>query len=153
MEVWKPIPGYEGYYEASDAGRVRSLDRFTESGRYHQGRILKQATKPSGHKVVGLSRGGKLKTFKVHRLVLMAHVGEPEDGQITLHWNDVPDDNRLSNLRWGNHKENGEDRVRNWPDKVRAVLAEMDEGLIGGNSEIFFGGANAHRTRTVPPTL
>ena len=120
-ETWKPIPGYEGLYEVSDHGRVRSLDR-----RYiradgiatrRRGRILKPVINGSGrHQVYLCAPGEKQKPQQVHRLVLTAFVGPCPEGMEACHSNDVPTDNRLANLRWDTRSANMDDRVRNGRD-------------------------------------
>jgi hypothetical protein len=113
FERWRPIPGHDGY-EASDKGRVRSLDRVVvrRSGRPMPvlGRILKSAPNRSGYPVVRLG-GGNHK--KVHRLVLEAFVGACPPGMEGCHWDDDKLNNRLSNLRWDTRSANNHDRVRN----------------------------------------
>lgn len=125
-EQWKPVVGYEGYYEVSDAGNVRSLDRVvqrpTPSGGFAAvplpGRILRQKKHPkTGHRMVAPSRDGRQETLKVHRMVLEAFVGPPPtDRPFGLHWNDDVNDNRLENLRWGNDIDNRQDCIRNGHD-------------------------------------
>lgn len=112
MERWLPIDGYEGVYEVSDQGRVRSLDRVTHDGKHLRGQILAPFRMPSGHIRYGLGRYGKSRTVKAHRLVLIAFVGPPPEGMEALHRNGNPADNRLENLRWGTKSENAHDAVR-----------------------------------------
>ena len=112
-EIWKPIPGWEGSYEVSDHGRVRSVDRIvtTRTGirkRYH-GRVLALTADRSGHLAVSL---GRAKDKAVHRLVLEAFVGPCPEGQECCHNDGDPTNNNLSNLRWGSPTENAFDRVR-----------------------------------------
>lgn len=122
VERWKPIPGYEGVYEVSDLGRVRSLDRIEEyqridqySGRIitvhrrHRGKLLRPGPAKSGHLSVVLGRGN---SRTVHSLVLEAFVGSCPPGMECLHKNGKPWDNRLENLRWGTRSENLHDAVR-----------------------------------------
>jgi hypothetical protein len=116
-EIWKPVPGYEGRYEVSDLGRVRSLDREIIcmgeiKGSYvsrKKGRVLRPGPSNYGHLSVVLGRG---KTRMVHELVLRAFVGEPPDKHECCHNNGDPTDNRLSNLRWGTRSENSVDAVK-----------------------------------------
>lgn len=110
-EHWKPIPGYEGSYEVSDLGRVRSLDRITDRGRKWQGKTMTPSSLRSGYQIVTLWREGKQKTPLVHRLVLFAFVGPAPDGTEALHANGNPADNELLNLSWGTHSENQFDQV------------------------------------------
>lgn len=122
-ERWLPVVGFEGLYEVSDMGRVRSLDRVLPyervdqySGRVLQidrrrrGQLLQPGRKPSGHVSVALGRG---QSRDVHVLVLEAFVGPCPEGKEALHGNDVGNDNRLANLRWGTRSENVFDAIRN----------------------------------------
>lgn len=118
-ERWLPVVGFEGLYEVSDLGRVRSLDAvqsYTSKGRvkYRRrvGRVLRPGVMKSGHMVVVLGRaaGSRL----VHRLVLEAFAGPAtEVAAWCRHLDDNPANNRLSNLRWGTPNENLEDSYRN----------------------------------------
>lgn len=110
-EVWKPISGYEGAYEVSSLGRVQSLDRITDRGRRWKGRLMTPSSMPSGYRVVTLWKDGKQKVALVHRLVLFAFVGQPQEGEEVLHIDGSPDNNELSNLRWGSHSENELDKI------------------------------------------
>lgn len=118
-EVWLPVVGFEGLYEVSDHGRVRSVDRsFTRStGRSYtvRGRVLKESKAGRGYPRVTLYQGGP-KARYVHRLVLEAFEGECPKGRIACHWDDDPTNNHLSNLRWGTPSENNHDKVRNGND-------------------------------------
>lgn len=108
-EQWKPIPGWEGYYEASDMGRVRSIRRTvkTTSGqRTFLGQILNPAASADLHFTVGLYRDGAGKCMRVHRLVMAAFVGPCPDGMEVCHNNGNPADNRLVNLRYDTRSEN-----------------------------------------------
>lgn len=123
MEVWRAVVGWEGEYEVSDQGRVRSLDRiviceWAKQGarrektfsRRHPGRIIAPDANTSGHLAVRLN--GKAKRY-VHRLMLEAFVGPCPPGEEALHRDDVPDHNRLPNLYWGTRRQNLLDAVRN----------------------------------------
>lgn len=123
-ERWLPVPGYEGYYEVSSEGRVRSLDRFVDhasrwGGTYRgfcRGKVL--STSPTDqrrgdfHQKIGLCRDGKRSGQLVHRLVMLAFVGPCPDGMEVCHNNGDPTDNRLSNLRYDTRAENMLDIVR-----------------------------------------
>ena len=117
IEQWLPIPGYEGLYEVSDLGRVRSLDRIDVAGKHLRGKAMRLVShgRVSGngrsYRVLTLCRDGKVRKFGVHRLVLRAFLGEPSEGQLTRHLNGIHDDNRLSNLRWGTGTENNLDTI------------------------------------------
>lgn len=111
-EVWADIPGYEGQYQASDAGRVRSLPRVVNKGNgvpmRRRGQIMKPAVHKTGYLTVCLP--GR-RTFKVHLLVLAAFVGPRPDGMVTRHLNGIPVDCRLVNLAYGTQAKNVADTM------------------------------------------
>lgn len=115
-ETWKPVLGYEDLYEVSDLGRVRSLDRsFVNArgeNRTYSGKVLQSSVGNRYHQVT-LSMSGTRRSHHVHRLVLEAFRGPCTEDQVARHLNDDPSDNRLENLAWGSHSENGFDAVRN----------------------------------------
>lgn len=118
-ERWLPIVGYEGHYEVSDHGRVRSLTRAIPGNRpgsvsHRSGQIRKlKAQKRGGHLVVALHSSGRRRDILVHRLVLEAFVGKCPEGLEGLHWDDDPTNNHLTNLRWETRRVNQLDAVRN----------------------------------------
>lgn len=110
-EVWKDIKGYEGYYEISNLGRVKSLKRHCANKyrRYISNKkiILRQCFTSTGYKYVNLTKNKKSKSFKVHRLVGFAFLGEPPKGkEIINHIDGNPINNNANNLEWCNQKEN-----------------------------------------------
>lgn len=120
-EEWRPVAGWEGHYEVSDHGRVRSVPRrvIGSDGRRcdMKGRVLAQQEKDWGHLVVTFHRGGngpsrKRKTFTVHRLVCEAFNGSQPDGMWALHRDGDPKNNVAENLYWGTPKQNAQDSVR-----------------------------------------
>lgn len=112
-EVWLPIGGYEGIYEVSSLGRVRSLDRVCPYGRRRTGRVRVPRRQSSGHLTMSLSRDGLSKDFQVHHLVLLAFVGPRPEGAEGCHWDDDGSNNRIENLRWDTRSANALDCVRN----------------------------------------
>jgi hypothetical protein len=114
-ERWAPVSGYEGAYEVSDRGQVRSVPRvrIRSNGRplTVAGRILRLRLNQTGYWTVDLS-GGEKRSFLVHRLVLMAFRGPAPEGTIGCHNNGVKTDNRLENLRWDTYAANMEDSLR-----------------------------------------
>ena len=117
QERWLPVTGYEGYYEVSDHGNVRSLGRMVETHgghyRWQHGRVLKPGSTAKGHMFVYLCRKSTNKKAYIHRLVLAAFVGPCPDGMECCHWDDDPTNNHLSNLRWATTSANRNDQVRN----------------------------------------
>jgi hypothetical protein len=115
VEIWKPIPGHP-YYEASDLGRIRSIDRVIAHGgarvpvRRLRGKVLKLAVNPhGGHLQVNIDR----KTFRVPGLVMQAFVGECPPGLEVCHHDDDPNNNRLRNMRYDTRLSNHADRKKN----------------------------------------
>jgi hypothetical protein len=115
VEQWKPIVGYEGVYEVSDLGRVRSLDRWVRvgSGRRRTG-VRYFSPSPSGaskkYKRVLLRNPDKQRP--VHQLVLEAFVGPRPENCEVRHLDGDPSNNRLDNLAWGTKAENQADKLR-----------------------------------------
>lgn len=115
---WRDIEGYEGFYQVSDTGMVRSLDRVVPDTRPHggfrrlRGRLVAPGRAPSGHLRVRLGRDGRKQMYGVHQLVLRAFVGPPPPGLICCHNDGDPQNNRVDNLRWDTYVSNGLDAVR-----------------------------------------
>lgn len=115
-EEWRPVVGYEGLYEVSSWGNVRSFPRvMTNSiGRVcrFRGRMLKLIKKKrTGYYQVSLCRDGEQKEVSVHRLVAEAFIGPQPDGMEILHGDADRTNNRVENLRWGTRRENQQEKV------------------------------------------
>ena len=102
-EIWKPVRGYEGKYEVSNRGEIRSLN-YMRTGSVRQ--IKAFTTKSRPYLCVVLVHNGKLRTHLVHRLVAEAFIPNPENKPCIDHINTVKTDNSINNLRWVTHKEN-----------------------------------------------
>lgn len=113
-EKWKDIPGYEGEYQASTLGRIKSVERRVRGEHWKTHRefyrtVPERILKPgryckSGHVSVVLRHGSN--GTPVHQLVMRTFVGETPSGMEILHGNGNPEDNRLENLRFGTRREN-----------------------------------------------
>lgn len=110
QEEWHDIVGYEGLYQVSDLGRVRSLDRTIQrednAPFVLPGRILKCRTDKDGYILVTLNGGFSPKTFKVHRLVAQAFIKNDDNLPQVDHINGARNDNRIVNLRWSSVSKN-----------------------------------------------
>jgi len=121
-EIWLPVVGFEDYYEVSNRGRVRSLDRIVNrperlsggGGPFRvRGRILStHRTPPMNYQAVGLHKGGHGRSYRVHNLVLETFIGSRPDGAVACHNDGDIDNNTPSNLRWDSQKENIRDILR-----------------------------------------
>lgn len=109
--MWRPVPGYEGTYEASDNGQVRAV-RAHPKARTEAGHVLRPQQHANGYLNVGLQRGGVRKVVGVHRIVASAFHGEPEPGMEACHRDGDKTNNAASNLRWGTHAENVAETVQ-----------------------------------------
>lgn len=110
IEKWKAIPCFQGLYEASNLGRIRSIDREVHrnglTSKFIKGKILSPNTQKNGYKVVSLSKQGKIQSFRVHRLVALAWIPNPDNLSEVNHLNEDKADNSVSNLSWVSHQEN-----------------------------------------------
>lgn len=112
-EDWTAVPGFEGLYEASTLGRVRSLDRIDLAGRSIKGRILKPGVlKDSGRLQVVLCKDGQKHQLKVHKVIALTYHGPCPSGMEIRHYPDSSViNNRPENLRYGTKRENHLDSV------------------------------------------
>lgn len=143
IELWKPIPGCEGYYEAGDLGNIRSIDRQVKYAngyvRLVKGRILKQSLNTGGYYIVTLALNGKHLTKPVHRLVLTTFKGLGLEGEVCCHNDGNRQNNRLLNLRWDTRSGNEADKRLHGTDMrgkthPQAKLTEADVLAIRGDA-------------------
>jgi hypothetical protein len=111
-EIWRDVPNYEGVYQVSNLGRVKSLPRNWNCGlntiRNHNGKLLKHGLNSDGYANVVLCKDKNRKTFKLHQLVAITFLNHIPNGNnmVVDHINDVRNDNRLENLQILTHREN-----------------------------------------------
>lgn len=96
-ETFLSVPGYEGLYEVSNLGNIKSL---------RSGKLLKQASNKDGYKMVSLTKDGKSRSYGVHRLVALAFLPNPLNLPEVNHKDESHDNNVLENLEWISKKEN-----------------------------------------------
>lgn len=111
-EIWKSIPGYEGAYEVSSTGRIRSLQRLVTSRwgdgspRLHRARILILRTDVDGYKWATLFRNAKRKNVRAHGAVLSAFIRPKREGEECNHIDGNKSNNHVDNLEWVTAKQN-----------------------------------------------
>lgn len=101
-EIWKPVQGFEGLYEVSNMGRVRSVDKYDAIGRFYRGKVL-SPKKGTGYLHVILWKERTQTSVYIHRLVAFAFpeiCGEWFDGAQVNHKNEITSDNRAENIEW-----------------------------------------------------
>ena len=105
--LWRDIIGYGGFYQVSNTGLVRGLDRYNRLGRFVKGVIKTQIIQNSGYSIVNLKVNGKQKNHLVHRLVALAFISnETDDRHFINHIDGNKQNNHVSNLEWVTKSEN-----------------------------------------------
>lgn len=127
-EVWKDIKGYEGLYQVSNLGNVKSI--------FYRNQILKQTTDRYGYKIIYLYKNKIRKTFKVHRLVATMFIDNPENKAFIDHINTVKNDNRVENLRWVTASENNNNELT--LAKYKKYCTSKSKSVICLNNNIVF---------------
>ena len=140
-EVWKDIKNYEGLYQVSNLGNVRSIDRYKEIivknqyGKYVCNKFYKGYTlNPQiymGYKCIGLYNNGKYKIKKVHRLVAEAFIPNPENKPQVNHIDGNKLNNNINNLEWNTAGENTYHAYKN--NLIKHYNREINQYDLGGN--------------------
>ena len=137
-EIWRPISGYEGWFEVSNMGKIRSVDRYLvgSDGRkcHYPSKLLALQTNARGYRIVGLSQNQKRKSLIVHRLVAQAFIANPQNKEQVNHKNSDKTDNRVENLEWVTQTENVRHSVRALTKKTRPIKAFDGENVDFYNS-------------------
>lgn len=138
-EIWKPIKGYEGIYEVSSYGRVRSLDRYVCRGNGTQPVLIRGNMKHPhlhcGYLYVGLNKDGKKKSCFVHRLVAEAFIPNPHNYPFINHKDEVRQNNHYENLEWctklyNNTYGSRKGKVMNASQMRRVIQMDMEGNFI-----------------------
>jgi hypothetical protein len=141
-EVWKPIPGFDGAFDASTHGRIRTNGRCAGTRCYPE-KIMRPIPLASGYLKVNLSLEGRVRQRRIHQLILETFVGPCPEGMEVRHLDGDRTNNRLDNVRWGTQQQNTEDKYRHgsvlfgeanprakltW-DVVRGIRRDIAEGV------------------------
>lgn len=146
-EEWRQVPGFEGYYEVSSLGRVKSVGRVVMMGngvRKTIKELILTPTPAACYLAVALWRDNKIKTCKIHTLVALAFIGPRPGGMEVAHWNGDGRDNRVNNLRYATPAQNTLDKLRHdtiargenvggarlTPEIVRAIRQRVSAGEL-----------------------
>ena len=130
MEIWKDIPNYESIYQASNLGNIRSLN-YKRTGTI---KVLKPALDGKGYLRTALTKNGKSKTIKVHRIIAITFLTLNPDKYQVNHINGIKTDNSINNLEWTDNRLN----------QIHAVML----GLVKQKS-----GNKHHRTKHLDETV
>jgi hypothetical protein len=105
-EEWRDVVGYEGYYQVSDRGRVKGLERIDSRGRLREERVLKPLLHYKGYRTIHLHKDGHCKTVKLHRAVASAFLEDFSDKKQVDHIDGDRSNNMVENLRMATNSEN-----------------------------------------------
>ena len=140
--VWRDIKGYEGKYQVSNIGEVRSLNY--RGGGYIK--KLRQWTNKDGYKYVRLYKNGKHNIYKVHRLVAQTFIPNPNNLPQVNHINEVKTDNRASNLEWCDCKYN----INYGNHNSKMAKSKGKRTICINTGEIFNSASEAGRKYNIP---
>ena len=130
MEEWRDIPGLEGRYQVSNDGRIRSVERFFDTGGRGTRTIRSQVKKPrttnQSYFFVMIWIGCAYKRFYIHRCVALAFIPNPEGKEIVNHLDRNRQNNDLSNLEWATASEN----VRHWQEDERQKKSLIETPIL-----------------------
>ena len=140
MEEWKDIKNYEGLYQISSLGRVKSLPKERNNGINNE-IILKQCTDKKGYKRVNLYKNKKSTRVLVHRLVAEAFLNNPNNYPLINHKDENPSNNKVENLEWCTYKYNN-----NYGNRAKK-FSEVFTGMLSGEKHPNYGKHHSEETR------
>lgn len=128
-EIWKDIKNYEGLYQVSNLGRVRSLNKCVKHSNHYmnlKGQILKlQIDCQTSYKKIRLCKDGKYKQYSIHRLVAEAFIPNPNNYPVVNHINENRIDNRVENLEWCTVSYNN-----TYGDRIKRVVSKTSKPIL-----------------------
>lgn len=136
-EIWLPIEGFEGLYEVSNLGRVKSL----RDNKTRKEKILRQGKRKDGYLIVTLWKEGKVKICYVHRLVAKAFIQNPNGYRCVNHKDECKTNNCVNNLEWCTQKYNNiygsrlkkvSEKLTNRQDQSKRVYQYSKDGVLVG---------------------
>jgi hypothetical protein len=158
-EIWKSIPEFEGYYEASTLGRIRSIERVVKSGRGFRtvpSTILKPSLGQWGYEQVSLCMNNKHQTKRVNRLIALTFIPNPNNLPQVNHKDGVKTNNCVDNLEWCdgsyNMKHCFDNKLTDWGTKIRIIETNEEFNSIvecanktGGHAQLIIACLNGRR--------
>ena len=134
VEIWKDVVGYEGLYQVSNFGNIKSLPQkrwmnVNMAYAYYNGKILSPSTTIDGYLQIRISKDSIGKTFLVHRLIALAFIINPNNKSEVNHINGIKDDNRVKNLEWVTPKENAK-------HAYKVGLKKPQKGITNGSCKL-----------------
>lgn len=132
-EQWRPIPGWEGLYEVSSFGRVRSVARTVQATNrtmHYKPKVLKQNIDSGGYAQVTLCDHAKRRTVGVHVLVATAFLGDRPQGADICHNDGRATHNHPHNLRWGSRSENCKDKKKHGTHNFMTGFTPRDRSTL-----------------------
>lgn len=146
-EVWKDVPGYEGLYQVSNLGRVKSLPK---KGGWSQAKILRPRYDRNGYNRVGLYKNGKSNEAKVHRLVATVFLGKAPEGKTTINHKDGNHSNNcVDNLEWASQLENNLHSIHILKNRyVPVARYSMDGHIIKEYESVTAAAQDVHAEKT-----
>lgn len=137
IETWKDVVGYEGYYQISNLGTLKSLNRIVKHKKGTlsvRERIISPYISTFGYPSVRMTKGNITKNFKIHRLIAEMFIPNPENKPQVNHINGVKTDNRIENLEWVTHSENLnhalEKSLRIMPSGTNVYNSKLTEVIV-----------------------
>ena len=128
-EIWKDIPEYEGLYQASNLGKIKSLDRFNYKGHHNLEKILKQKLNKNGYLSVSLCKNKKVKVCYIHKLIAITFLDNNNNYPCVNHKDGNKQNNIVDNLEWCSYTHNNNEAIRLKLRKTKPVI-QYDKNFI-----------------------
>lgn len=145
-EIWKDIKGYEGLYQVSNFGEIRSCSRARGNGGYYKSKTIVGFINSNGYRLVLFNVNGKRKRFQVHRLVAEAFIPNPNNYNCVNHKDENKLNNSVGNLEWCSHKYNANYGTRNKKISINSGKAVLMRNITTGEViRMFYNISEAER--------